>query len=125
MGQRTDTTRFEASVQTSSLVGRGLSINVARLMDDQWAAGAHVTQGPRRREVMVSGLWSPMIERDGMAIPNAGSQGGSLVSVQGGRVDINLNQFPPPSPGGQDNYRILMPQAGGQVIEINFTVVNR
>lgn len=65
-----------------------------------------------------------MIERDGMAIPNAGSQGGSLVSVQGGRVDINLNQFPPPSPGGQDNYRILMPQAGGQVIEINFTVVS-
>lgn len=60
LGQRTDTTRFEASVQTSSLVGRGLSINVARLMDDQWAAGAHVTQGPRRREVMVSGLWSPM-----------------------------------------------------------------
>lgn len=60
LGQRTDTTRFEASVQTSSLVGRGMSINVARLMDDQWAAGAHVTQGPRRREVMVSGLWSPM-----------------------------------------------------------------
>ncbi len=39
LGQRTDTTRFEASVQTSSLVGRGMSINVARLMDDQWAAG--------------------------------------------------------------------------------------
>ena len=60
LSQRSDTTRFEASLQTSTLVGRGLSINMARVIDEQWAAGAHVTQGPRRRELMLSGLWSPL-----------------------------------------------------------------
>lgn len=100
---------------------------VARIDQAQLPPGAQVTASPGKVSVATGTavLGVGVIERDGMAIPNAGSQGGSLVSVQGGRVDINLNQFPPPSPGGQDNYRILMPQAGGQVIEINFTVVNR
>jgi hypothetical protein len=100
---------------------------VARIDQSQLPNGAQVTAVPGKVSVATATavLGVGVIERDGVAVPNAGMQGGSLVSVQGGRVDINLNQFPPPPPGGQDNYRILMPQAGGQVIEIMFTVVNR
>lgn len=100
---------------------------VARIDQSQLPSGAQVTAVPGKVSVATATaiLGVGVIERGGVAVSNTGLQGGSLVSVQGGRVDINLNQFPPPPPGGQDNYRILMPQAGGQVIEISFTVVNR
>lgn len=100
---------------------------VARIDSSQLPAGTQVTASPGKVSVTTATavLGVGVIERDGQVVANTGAQGGSLVSVQGGRVDINLNQFPAPNPGGGDSYRILMPQAGGQVIDIRFTVVNR